>query len=85
VFLTLEATEILLAIGFFRIANGESAYMLHVGGWMGIITAACAWYTSAAGVVNGMSPRAVLPVGRPLWGAAPTVSPVPAEARGGRA
>src|SRR5207237_1992967 len=70
VFLTLEITEILLAIGFFRVAHGMSPYMLHVGGWAGIVTAGVAWYTSAAGVVNGMSPRAVLPVGRPVWGAA---------------
>jgi len=76
VFATLEATEILLAIGFFRLAHGMSPYMLHVGGWAGIITAGVAWYTSAAGVVNGMAPRAVMPVGRPLWGAVPiTVQP----------
>jgi succinate-acetate transporter protein len=25
-----------------------------------------AWYTSAAGVINGMKGRAVLPVGKPL-------------------
>jgi uncharacterized protein len=81
VFLTLEVTEILLVIGFFRIANGGSEYWLHAGGWAGIVTAAVAWYTSAAGVVNGMSPRAVVPVGRPLWGELPAVtqaeSPVP--------
>jgi uncharacterized protein len=81
VFLTLEITEILLAIGFFRVANGSSDYMLHAGGWMGIVTAGVAWYTSAAGVVNGMSPRAVLPVGRPLWGELPLAaraeSPMP--------
>jgi succinate-acetate transporter protein len=69
VFATLEATEILLAIGFFREAHGYSAYITHVGGWVGIATAACAWYASAAGVVNGMSPeKQVLPVGAPLWG-----------------
>src|SRR5437868_3503931 len=71
VFLTLEITEILLAIGFFRVAHGYSPYMLHAGGWAGVVTAAVAWYTSAAGVVNGMSPRAVLPVGRPMWGELP--------------
>ena len=73
VFVALEATEILLAIGFFRLAHGMSPYMLHVGGWAGIVTAALAWYASAAGVVNGMSPRAVLPVGRPIWGELPAV------------
>jgi uncharacterized protein len=75
VFLTLEATEILLAIGFFHEAHGGSAYITHVGGWVGIITAAAAWYASAAGVINGMSPdRKVLPVGSPLWGGTPVGS-----------
>jgi uncharacterized protein len=71
VFLTLQLTEVLLVIGFFREAHGHSAYMTHVGGWMGIITAAVAWYASAAGVVNGMSPTPVVPVGRPIWGGVP--------------
>src|SRR5919204_1255012 len=74
VFLTLEITEILLAIGFFREAHGGSAYITHVGGWAGIVTAAVAWYTSAAGVVNGMSPAPVLPVGTPIWGRLPVLS-----------
>jgi hypothetical protein len=67
VFLALEITEIMLAIGFFLVAHGHSAYWLHAGGWAGIVTAAIAWYASAAGVVNGMSPKPVVPVGRPLW------------------
>jgi len=79
VFLTLEITEILLAIGFFRAAHGMGNYMIHVGGWAGIVTAGVAWYTSAAGVVNGMAPRAVLPVGRPIWGMLP--APAPRESR----
>ena len=33
---------------------------------MGVVTAACAWYTSAAGVANGMGGRLTVPVGRPL-------------------
>jgi hypothetical protein len=73
VFLTLEITEALLAIGYFRVAHGDSAYILHAGGWAGVVTAATAWYASAAGVVNGMSVRAVLPVGRPLFGEVPAV------------
>jgi succinate-acetate transporter protein len=81
VFLALEVTEILLAIGFFHLAHGQSSYMLHVGGWAGIVTAAVAWYTSAGGVVNGMAARPILPLGRPLWGAMPAVarpgSPLP--------
>jgi succinate-acetate transporter protein len=63
VFLTLEITEIILSVGFFHEAHGGSAYITHVGGWAGVVTAAVAWYTSAAGVVNGMAPRVVLPVG----------------------
>jgi succinate-acetate transporter protein len=67
VFLTLEITLILLTIGFFNVAHGKSDYMLHAGGWAGIVTAAVAWYASAAGVMNGMSSKPVLPVGGPLW------------------
>jgi succinate-acetate transporter protein len=78
VFLTLEVTEIVAAIGFFRVAHGDSAYILHASGWCGIVTAAAAWYASAAGVVNGMSVRRVVPVGRPLW------SDVPLTARSER-
>jgi succinate-acetate transporter protein len=63
VFLTLEITEILLVIGFFNLAHGGTPWWLHAGGWAGIVTAAAAWYASAAGVVNGMSPTPVLPVG----------------------
>ena len=75
VFGTLEATLILLAIGNFRVAHGMSPYMVHVAGWVGIVTAACAWYASAAGVINGMSPdRKVLPVGSPFWGGTPVGS-----------
>lgn len=81
VFLALEVTEILLAIGFFRVAHGMSPWMLHAGGWAGIVTAAVAWYASAAGVVNGMSPSPVLPVGPPVWGRLPAMtraeSPMP--------
>jgi uncharacterized protein len=63
VFLTLELTEIFLFIGNFA---GNST-IGKVGGYIGIITALVAWYTSAAGVINGMKGRAVLPVGKPLF------------------
>jgi succinate-acetate transporter protein len=74
VFLTLEITEILLVIGFFNLAHGGSEWILHAGGWAGVVTAGVAWYTSAAGVVNGMSVRPVLPVGAPLWDRLPLFS-----------
>jgi uncharacterized protein len=67
VFLTLEATEIILAIGNFEEAHGHpNNGWVHLGGWVGIATAAVAWYASAAGVINGMKGRHVLPVGAPL-------------------
>lgn len=71
VFLALEITEILLAIGYFDEAHGHANNgWTHTGGWVGIVTALLAWYASAAGVVNGMAaPKRVVPVGRPLWGA----------------
>jgi succinate-acetate transporter protein len=76
VFLTLEITEILLVIGFFRLSHSATAtWVLHAGGWAGVVTAGVAWYTSAAGVVNGMSPRPILPVGRPFWGAPAVARP----------
>jgi len=80
VFLTLEITEIVLAIGYFNLSHGGSTYILHAGGWCGIVTAAVAWYTSAAGVVNGMSPVPVLPVGAAPIGR--IGSPMPRRAEG---
>ena len=67
VFLTLQITEVLLVIGFFRLSHDPSAtWVLHAGGWAGVITAGVAWYTSAAGVWNGVAGRTLLPVGGPL-------------------
>jgi uncharacterized protein len=66
VFLTLEITEILLVIGFFNLSHGGSEWWLHAGGWAGVVTAGVAWYTSAAGVLNGVSGRIVVPVGTPF-------------------
>jgi succinate-acetate transporter protein len=62
VFLTLEVTFILLAIGNFSGHTG----IVKAGGIAGVVTAAAAWYASAAGVINGMATRPVLPVGKPL-------------------
>ena len=68
VFLTLEITEILLVIGNFNAAHtdGKHLWWLHAGGWAGILTAAVAWYTSAAVVWNNQAGRTVLPVGKPM-------------------
>jgi succinate-acetate transporter protein len=67
VFLTLEVTEILLFIGNFA-GSAPGQGLVQIGGYVGILTAVVAWYTSAAGVVNSMAaPRVVLPVGKPMW------------------
>lgn len=63
VFLTLEITEILLFLGYFN----ASTTLIHLGGYMGIITALVAWYTSAADVINSMGTRPFLPVGMAPW------------------
>jgi succinate-acetate transporter protein len=67
VFLTLEATEIILFIGNFA----GNANIVKVGGYVGVLTALVAWYASAAGVVNGMRGAPFLPVGKP-FGARPS-------------
>jgi len=68
VFFVLEITEILLVIGNFNAAHtdGKHLWWLHAGGWAGIATAAVAWYTSAAIVLNSQAGRTVLPVGKPM-------------------
>ena len=66
VFLTLEITEILLFLGNF---NGDAAGkgLVSIGGWVGVLTAIVAWYTSAAVVANTGRARPMLPVGSTLW------------------
>ncbi len=64
VFLTLEITEILLAWGTFH-GNAPGNGLVSIGGWMGLVTAVVAWYTSAAIIANAKRP--MLPVGTPLW------------------
>jgi uncharacterized protein len=65
VFLTLGITEIILAIGNF---NAGSALLptgtIKVGGYVGLVTALVAWYTSFALVSRNMADgKIVLPVG----------------------
>jgi uncharacterized protein len=62
VFLTLEITEIILFLGNFAGSTGTVKF----GGYVGILTALVAWYTSAAGVSNGIAGKVRFPVGRPL-------------------
>ncbi len=63
VFLVLEITFIVLFIGQFH--SGDVS-IIKVGGYLGILTALLAWYTSFAGVFNGIRGVPTLPVGKPL-------------------
>ncbi|MEU6751738.1 acetate uptake transporter [Spirillospora sp. NPDC046719] len=71
VFLALEITEIILFIGNFS----TSETTIKIGGYFGVITALVAWYTSAAGVINGMLGRTTLFVGKPMLNLTPTQPP----------
>jgi uncharacterized protein len=68
VFLTLEITEIILFIGNFAAgAAVKPTGLIIFGGYVGILTALVAWYTSAALVSRGMTTgKILLPVGKPL-------------------
>jgi len=60
VFLVLEVTFIFLTVGNWGAGH---ANMVKIGGWLGLITAALAWYCSAAGVINETYGKTVLPLG----------------------
>jgi succinate-acetate transporter protein len=59
VFVLLTVTFVLLTIGNFR----TNPNVIKAGGWVGLATAAAAWYASFAGVVNETFRRRVIPVG----------------------
>jgi uncharacterized protein len=58
VFVLLTITFVLLAIG----ATGPHETVTHWGGYLGLATAAAAWYASFAAVTNSTFGRTVLPV-----------------------
>jgi succinate-acetate transporter protein len=58
VFVLLAITFVLLAIG----ASGNHTTITHWGGYLGLATAAAAWYASFAAVTNATFGRTVLPV-----------------------
>jgi uncharacterized protein len=58
VFVALTLTFLFLTIGAF----GKSTGWTKLGGWMGLVTAAVAWYASFAGVTNSTYGRSILPV-----------------------
>src|SRR3954471_2638951 len=58
----------LLTLTFFALGIGNAGghtNIVHLGGWIGLATAAAAWYASFAAVTNSTFGRPVLPV-RPL-------------------
>ena len=66
VFVLLTLTYIALTIGFFsesvlQFAKNSNAW-IHIGGWLGILTAIAAWYTSFAVVSNSTFKRVLVPV-----------------------
>jgi succinate-acetate transporter protein len=70
VFATLEITEIILFSAFFAAGSALTTGWIQTGGYVGLVTALVAWYTSAAGVSNGLAGVIRLPVGKPLLTAA---------------
>jgi len=55
----------LLTLTFFFLFLGEyttTTGLTRVGGWLGMLTALAAWYTSMAGVMNATAKRVILPV-----------------------
>src|SRR4051794_24656307 len=58
VFVLLTLTFVFLTIGAFQ----GSENWTKIGGWLGVATAAAAWYASFAGVVNSTFRRTLMPV-----------------------
>jgi succinate-acetate transporter protein len=58
VFFLLAITFVLLGIG----NAGAHDSIVKAGGWVGLATAAAAWYASMAAVVNSTFDRVVMPV-----------------------
>lgn len=59
-FAALTITFVLLVAGHFLHSDG----LEQTGGWFGIVTAALAWYTALAGVVNETWKRPAIPIGK---------------------
>jgi uncharacterized protein len=65
VFVFLTLAFVALAIGWLSETTTEFAKnsntWIHIGGWLGLVTAALAWYASFAAVTNSTYKRTVLP------------------------
>ena len=66
VFVLLALTFIALAIGWFGYSQTDfmknSSTWVHIGGWLGLLTAVAAWYASFAAVTNFTFKRTAFPV-----------------------
>ena len=62
-FVLLFATFVLLTIGDLSGGPEEAPGIIHLAGYVGIVTAIAAWYVAAADVINDTLGRTVLPVG----------------------
>jgi uncharacterized protein len=66
VFALLTLTYIALSIGWFAYSVSDfarnSSGWIHLGGWLGLLTALAAWYASFAGVTKFAFKRTVVPV-----------------------
>jgi succinate-acetate transporter protein len=60
-FILLTLTFLFLTIGAFGSTVPSTSSMTKIGGWLGLVTALAAWYTSFAGVANATFKRTVLP------------------------
>jgi succinate-acetate transporter protein len=65
VFALLTLTFVALSIGWFAYSVSDfaanSSGWIHLGGWLGLLTALAAWYASFAGVTNFAYKRTVVP------------------------
>lgn len=62
----LQAIFLFLTLTFYALAIGDASgshNMTHIGGYLGLITALCAFYLAAAEVINESYGKIVLPVG----------------------
>ena len=68
VFLTLGLTEIILSVGNFLLAGtAATSGIIQIGGYVGLVTAAVAWYASFALLSRGIAGGKLrFPVGAPL-------------------
>jgi uncharacterized protein len=66
VFVLLALTFLVLTIGWLSESTADFAansnFWINAGGWLGILTAIAAWYTSFAAVTNWAFKRVVMPV-----------------------